>query len=146
MRPERELLQAGAELIGNDGVAAAIEILSVAIEALETAGVENITVDLTLPDLVPTLAKSAFPVDAEQIEAVRSELDEKDAGAITALGAEAYLPLIHAAGPVSTALETMRSIDAGGDLKSRLDGIAAIAKALSGRATLTLDPTERHGF
>ncbi len=146
LRPERELLQAGAELIGNDGVTAAIEILSVAIEALEATGVETITVDLTLPDLVPTLASTSLPVDADKIEAVRSELDEKDAGAIRALGADAYLPLIHAAGPVERALETMRGLDAGGALTSRLNGIEAIATAFSGRVTLTLDPTERHGF
>ncbi len=146
LRPERELLQAGAELIGNDGVTAAIEILSIAVEALEAAGVENITVDLTLPDLVPTLAADAFPIDIDKIDTVRSKLDEKDAGAIAALGADAYLPLIHAAGPVDKALKTMRGIDAGGTLTSRLDGIEAIAAALSGRVTFTLDPTERHGF
>lgn len=146
LRPERELLQAGAELIGSDGVNAAIEVIAMAVEALETAGVQNITVDLTLPDLVPTLAANAFPLDDDKIDAVRSELDEKDAGAIRALGADAYLPLIHAAGPVAAALEKMRTIDAGGVLETRLDGIEQIAAAISERATVTLDPTERHGF
>lgn len=146
LRPERELLQAGAELIGSDGIAAAIEIVTMAVEALEAAGVEGITVDLTLPDLVPTLASGPFPLAEDNIEAVRCELDEKDAGAIRALDAEAYLPLIHAAGPVGPALERMRAIDAGGALATRLDGIERIAGAMHGRAAVTLDPTERHGF
>ena len=64
LRPERELIQAGAELIGSDSVAAAIELLDVAIEALETAGVRDITVDLTLPDLVETLAAGPLPLRA----------------------------------------------------------------------------------
>ncbi|MBC2778699.1 ATP phosphoribosyltransferase regulatory subunit [Parasphingopyxis marina] len=146
LRPERQLLQAGAELIGSDGVAAAREILTMAVEALTAAGVGEITVDLTLPDLVPTLAAGPFPLPEGQIESVRAELDEKDAGAIAALGAEAYLPLIRAAGPIGPALERMRAIDAGDALTSRLDGLQQIAEALEGRATVTLDPTERHGF
>jgi ATP phosphoribosyltransferase regulatory subunit len=146
LRPERELLQAGAELIGSDTVAAACEILTMAVETLADAGVEDITVDLTLPDLVPTLAAGPFPLPEDRIESVRAELDEKDAGAIAALGAEAYLPLIHAAGPIGPALERMRAIDAGGALKSRLDALEEIAGALGGRAAVTLDPTERHGF
>ena len=146
LRPERQLIQAGAELIGADSVAAASEILSVAVDALSEAGVADITVDLTLPDLVPTLADGPFPLAPELVEPVRAELDEKDAGAIAALGADAYLQLIHAAGPVDRALERMRAIDAGGALRSRLDGVEQIAAALDGRATITLDPTERHGF
>jgi len=146
LRPERQLLQAGAELIGSDSVAAASELLSVAVDALGNAGITDITVDLTLPDLVQTLAAGPFPLDADLIEPVRAELDEKDAGAIAALGADAYLPLIHAAGPLDMAMERMRAIDAGGALASRLDGIAEIAETLRGRATIMLDPTERHGF
>ncbi len=146
LRPERELLQAGAELIGNDSVAAAREILSVAVEALEAAGVTGVTVDLTLPDLVETLAQGPFALDAGAIDQVRAELDEKDAGALAALGAQAYLPLIAAAGPLDRALDSLRAIEAGGALDSRLDAIAQIASTLGDRATITLDPTERHGF
>lgn len=146
LRPERQLLQAGAELIGSDSVTAASELLFMAVDALGEAGVTDITVDLTLPDLVPTLASGPFPLEDDLIESVRAELDEKDAGAITALGADAYLPLIHAAGPVDMAMERMRAIDAGSVLQSRLSGIAEIAETLKGRAMITLDPTERHGF
>ena len=56
LRPERELLQVGCELIGLDSVAAAREMVAVAIEALEAAGVRGLTIDFTLPDLVDTLA------------------------------------------------------------------------------------------
>lgn len=146
LRPERQLLQAGAELVGSDSVAAASEILSMAVDALEAAGVAEITIDLTLPDLIPTLAAGPFPLNPGLVDSVRAELDEKDAGAIAALGANAYLPLVHAAGPLDMAMERMRAIDAGGVLRSRLDGIAEIADALQGRAAITLDPTERHGF
>lgn len=146
LRPEREITQLGAELIGNDSVAAVSEIVGVAVDALEAAGVKDIIVDFTLPDLVETLAAEALPLAADQIDAVRSELDMKDAGGLSALGADAYLPLLAATGPFAEAVEKLRAIDAGGALASRIKALEAIAETVAGRATLTLDPTERHGF
>ncbi len=144
LRPEREMCQAGAEIIGTDAVAAVIEAVRVALDALTAAGATQLSVDLTLPDLVPLLA--AGPMLVADVDALVRELDGKDAGALTALGAEAYLPLIEAAGPVDAAIETLAAIDTGGILASRLDGARAIAQAIGTRATVTLDPTERHGF
>ncbi len=141
LRPERELIQVGAELIGSDTVAAAIEVLNVALDALEAAGVTGVTIDLTLPDIVDTLAGAE-----EDTRRIRDILDAKDAGALAAIGAQAYLPLIAAAGPLAPALERLRATAMAERLRSRLDGIAAIADGIGTRATLTLDPTERHGF
>jgi ATP phosphoribosyltransferase regulatory subunit len=146
LQPEREITQIGAELIGNDSIAAASEIVSVAIEALEAAGVSSIIVDFTLPDLVETLAAKAMKLPADKIDAVRAELDMKDAGGLAALGADKYLPLLAAAGPFNDALEKLKAIDAKDALATRISGLEQIAERLGGRATLTLDPTERHGF
>jgi len=146
LRPERELMQAGAELVGNDGVTAVTEILRVALDALKAAGVKDITVDLTLPDLVDTLATGAMPVDPARIAEVRALLDAKDAGGLAAAGAEIYLPLLSAAGPIDSALAKLRALDRTQALDSRLAGIEAIAAAIGDGVALTLDPTERHGF
>ncbi len=144
--PARERLQLGAELIGADSVAAASEAVMLAVEALIAAGLTGISVDFTLPDLVDTLAAQALPLLPEQIEAVRRELDTKDAGGLKAAGGAAYLPLLYATGPFADALAALREVDAGGALKSRLDGLEAIAAAVGDAARITLDPTERHGF
>jgi ATP phosphoribosyltransferase regulatory subunit len=144
--PARERLQLGAELIGADTVAAASEAVMLAIEALKAAGLTGISVDFTLPDLVDTLAEKAFPLARDQIEAVRRELDTKDAGGLRAAGGAAYLPLFYATGPFDKALAALRDVDAGGALKSRLDGLAEIAASIGDAARITLDPTERHGF
>ena len=146
LAPERERLQIGAELIGHDNIAAAQEVVRIAIEALVQAGATGITVDLTLPDLVDTLAASAFPLPSGMIGAVRRELDMKDAGGLTALGADAYLPLLYAMGPFDAAIDALAAIDAGGALASRIRGLREIAAALPDYVTVTLDPTERHGF
>jgi len=146
LQPERSRLQIGAELIGADSVVAASEIVSVAIEALERAGVSGITVDFTMPDLIDILAAGPLPLPQAQIAEVRGELDMKDAGGLNAMGATGYLPLIEATGPFDDAMAKLRVFDGDGLLGSRLDGVAEIAASIRGKAELTLDPTERHGF
>lgn len=146
LRPERSRLQIGAELIGIDSVAAASEVVSVAIEALERAGLTGITVDFTMPDLIDILSGGPLPLSSAQAAEVRRELDMKDAGGLAELGATGYLPLIEATGPFDDAMARMRAFDTDALLSSRLDGIAAIADTIREKADLTLDPTERHGF
>ena len=144
--PRREALQLGAELIGSDTVAAAAEVVELAIASLEAAGARGISVDFTLPDLVDTLAAEEFPLMAEQVQAVRRELDAKDAGGLREAGGEAYVPLLYASGPFAEAIEKLAQIDARGALASRIEGLRQIAARVAGRARLTLDPSDRHGF
>lgn len=144
--PTRERLQLGAELIGNDSVTAAAEVVAVAIEALRAAGATGISIDFTLPDLVDALAAKALPLQSDEIEAVRRELDAKDAGGLVAAGGEAYLPLLYATGPFENAIQALAAIDAGGALATRIAALRQIAARVSGLARLTLDPSERHGF
>lgn len=136
LRPEREMMQVGAELIGSDGVAAASEVANVAVAALQAVGATGIVIDLTMPDLIDMLAPGG---DAD---ALKARLDAKDAGGVP----EAFAPLVAAAGPFPEALARLRAFDAGGALSDRLDRLAAIAETLPGGVRITLDPTERHGF
>ncbi len=144
LRPEREMCQAGAEIVGTDHVVAVIETIRVALDALAHAGASGLAVDLTLPDLVTLLAAGPMPVD--DVAAVAAKLDGKDAGALAALRADAYLPLIAAAGEVDAALATLARLPGHELLDSRIAAIRAIADAIGQRARVTLDPTERHGF
>ena len=143
LTPERERLQLGAELIGNDGVAAASEVIGLAVEALTAAGLTGISIDLTLPDIVETLAGAVLAPN--RIERLKVLLDMKDAGAMTAEGFASWLPLTAATGALATALPALRAFDHAGLLASRLDGIERVAAQLAG-VHITLDPTERHGF
>ncbi len=133
LRPARTMRQIGVELIGLDSVAAAREVVTVAVEALTAAGIGGLSVDFTLPDLVATLGGG---------DELAAALDAKDAGRVAAID-RAYLPLIEAAGPFKAAVERLRGHE---KLASRLDGLEAIAAALPASVALTLDPTERHGF
>ncbi len=145
LNPQRETMQVGAELIGSDSVDAACEIVGIAVEALAAAGVAGLTVDLTLPDLVQTLA--GLVLTPEKIAALDLLLDMKDAGGLACAGFKDWLPLIAATGPVSQALAALRKFDHAGLMVSRINGIETIAATLINKGVrVTLDPTERHGF
>jgi ATP phosphoribosyltransferase regulatory subunit len=151
LRPERERMQIGAEIIGSDSVAAAVEIVNIAIEALQRAGVQGITIDFTLPDLVQALAAGPMPLAPGDVESVRARLDAKDAGSLAEMGPSAapYQALIEATGPFHPAMERLKALDgsvAKGALAERIAALRAIAKPIGWDITLTLDPTERHGF
>jgi ATP phosphoribosyltransferase regulatory subunit len=151
LHPERERVQIGAELVGSDSEVAATEIVTIAIEALQRAGVTGITVDFTLPDLVDCLADGPMPVPATLREGLRAALDAKDAGAVADLGAvaAAYAPLIAVTGPFHAAMDRLEALDAAaakGAMASRIAALRTIAGPIGWDITLTLDPTERHGF
>ena len=138
LSPERELTQAGAELIGSDDVPALAELVTTALEALSTAGVTDLSVDLTTPELVPELAAGAWPVT--DVEGLLAALDGKDWGALETPDRLPYRALLEAAGPVENALPRLARIAP--ELTARL---SALATALPG-VRITIDPTERHGF
>jgi len=143
--PEREAMQVGAELIGSDHVDAAAELLGIALEALQAAGLTGMSVDLTLPDLVETLAAGAWPLSAPLAD-VQAALDGKDVAALRALGASNYDALIEVAGPAETALVRLKALEAGGALESRVAALERLVAIASRYASVTIDPTERHGF
>src|SRR3546814_12271487 len=105
------MLQTGIELIGSDTVAAVAEVLRVALDALEAAGVRNVSVDLTLPNLVEALAAGPMPLAADKVPELQACLDGKDAEGLTPPRAAAYPPLIAPAGPVYQALRRFRHLD-----------------------------------
>jgi len=47
LRPERQFLQVGSEIIGSDSILADIEIISLAYKSLNEIGIKNITLELT---------------------------------------------------------------------------------------------------
>ena len=151
IRPERQVGQVGAELIGAAAPAADVEVIAVAGEALAALGVPGLTVDITLPTLVSAIAE-AYGVGGECEAALRAALDHKDAAAVIALAGKAGTlleRLLFAAGPAAAALAALDRLDlpvrAGAErvrLGAVLDGLAAAAPELK----VTVDPVENRGF
>ena len=59
LAPERQLPQAGIEVIGSDAIEADAEVAIVAVEALAAIGVAPVSLDVTLPSLTPALLDAA---------------------------------------------------------------------------------------
>ncbi len=76
--PDRQVAQAGIELIGQDSPNADAEIVLVAAEALAAIGLSRISFDLTLPMLAPTLMDEAGITGSTRTALARA-LDRKDA-------------------------------------------------------------------
>ena len=151
MRPERQIGQVGAELIGAEGIAADVEAIAVAGEALAAVGVPYLSVDITLPTLVPAIVE-AFCIEGERAAALRAALDRKDAAAVVALAGEAgalLARLIAAAGTGSATRDALDSLDLPERARAERDRLAAV---LDGLATampglkVTVDPVENRGF
>jgi ATP phosphoribosyltransferase regulatory subunit len=151
MRPERQVGQAGAELIGAEGPAADVEAIAVAGEALATVGVPHLSVDITLPTLVPAIA-DAYRITGERGAALRAALDHKDAAAVAGLAGEAgelLTRLIAAAGTGSATRAALDRLDLPKRAREErkrlgavLDGLAAAVPNLK----VTVDPVENRGF
>jgi ATP phosphoribosyltransferase regulatory subunit len=151
LNPERQLGQVGAELIGSDDIAADVEVLTVAAAALDEVGMKNVSVDLTLPRLVPLLC-SALGLDDERTERVRAALDHKDAAAVAAVGGDAAMllgKLLAAAGTAEKTLKRLAGLrlpkEAAVEL-ARLATVCQEVKARSPALAMTIDPIENRGF
>jgi ATP phosphoribosyltransferase regulatory subunit len=151
LRPERQFAQIGAELIGSDAASADAEVVVLAAEALNAVGVAGLSVDLTLPPLVP-LILSELKVGAVPSAALRKALDHKDATALDDVGGAAASVLgrlMAAAGPAVRALERLAAIAlpraAAAEL-ARLTEIVRLVQDLAPDLSLTIDPIENRGF
>jgi ATP phosphoribosyltransferase regulatory subunit len=104
-----------------------------------------LSLDITLPTLVADLAATGWSRGEASLADVQALLDGKDAGGLNSLGADAFVPLIAAAGPAPAALARLAALALPPAVKARLDAVATLIAGLPG-VTVTLDPTERHGF
>jgi ATP phosphoribosyltransferase regulatory subunit len=149
--PERQIVQVGAELIGSGVPASDAEIITMAASAIEAVGVTGLSIDLTVPRLVPSLF-DRHGVDGATAAMIREALDRKDPGGVSATAGEAatmLIDLLSATGPVDDALAKMAAIDLPDVAASERDRVAevvSLVRATSPDVVLTLDPVENRGF
>lgn len=151
LRPERQVTQAGCELIGADAPEADAEIIAVAVDALSSVGAADLSVDLSLPTIVPALC-AALDMSNDAKHAARQALDRKDAAGIAALGgvaADRLGALLDASGPADRALAKLAAIDLPPTAIAERDRLEVVLALLSDAApdlALTVDPVEHRGF
>ncbi|HUK11585.1 MAG TPA: ATP phosphoribosyltransferase regulatory subunit [Stellaceae bacterium] len=151
IRPERQVGQVGAELIGSDSVAADVEVISIAAEALQILGIADLSVDLTLPTLVPAVT-AALGVAETARDRLRAALDHKDVAAVAAVGggaAEILRKLIASAGAAETALAALDALPMPSPADAERARLREVVTALYGALPslrVTVDPVENRGF
>jgi ATP phosphoribosyltransferase regulatory subunit len=80
----REPLQFGAEIYGHQGLGADLEIIELALECLQVAGLGDVVLDLADARIVRAVL-AGVPVDGERLDAVYAALAAKDGAEIRAL-------------------------------------------------------------
>ena len=151
LAPDRQVAQAGIELIGVDNPAADAEVVVLAAEALAAVGLERISFDITMPTLAPALLDEAGIEGAARTKLTRA-LDRKDAAAVARQGgpiAGLLSELLLAAGPADPALAVLGAAKLGPvsrALYQRLADCIAAIRAQAPELRLTLDPIEFRGF
>ena len=148
LRPERQVGQAGVELIGSQSPRADAEVIGLAHEALSAIGIEGLSVDLNLPTLVDEVV-NGLGIEAA---AVRSALDRKDAGELAALagvGGALLTSLLKATGPADATLAALGTMDLPAAARAacqRLAEVVALVKDAAPEISITIDPVENRGF
>ena len=140
LRPERQFAQAGVELIGAASVDGDVEMVQLAVTALQRVGIANASVDLTSPAIVTSILDTlALPGDTSQL--LRAALDSKDTAAVGELAGPAaprLHALIAAAGPAEAAFAKLAAIDLPDPARAEITRLQTVAGALQ-----TIDPTQR---
>jgi len=155
LRPERQFGQVGVELIGASSPAADIEVILMAAEALDAAGVENLSIDLGLPTLCPTVTKD-LNLDEITRTTLTTALDRKDAAGLQGLAgvlgndvAQTLISMLAALGPAPLAIAKLDAIDlpsAAAEQRAHLKAVIKGVLAARPGLTLTVDPVEGRGF
>ena len=151
LRPERQFAQVGVELIGVDVPTADAEVILLAAEALAAVGVESLTIDLTVPSLVPMLAQE-LGLSGAVAEQARKALDARDGAAVALLPATTrsfFADLMAAAGPAEDALARLEALalpQAVAPLIGRLTRLVEALRRDGNGLALTIDPGESRGF
>lgn len=146
LRPERQFGQAGIELIGADNAAADAEVIALSAGALMAQGMIGVSVDLSLPALVPLIVGAASPglrdaLDHKDVAAVRNQADPRMATTLVAL--------IEAAGPADRALERLARLElptGAAAQRAHLAEVVRLLRTAMPDLSLTVDPVENRGF
>ena len=152
LRGDRQLRQAGIELIGASSPEADAEVILVAAEALKRAGITKLSIDLNLPGIVGSLLASE-KLDNDQLQQLFAAVAHKDVSTLRTMQfsyRDTLIQLIQCAGPAKIALAAMERLDLPESARSQLRDLHEVVSILgtlgSTDWTLTVDATENRGL
>ena len=153
LRPERQFSQVGAELVGSLLPSTDAEMILMAVEALGAIGIGELSVDLCLPTLLPSLAEAA-DMTGQAWQELADAADHRDSDAVARIGGKIgdfVLALLDAIGEVALARPKLEKLRIPAVVKSDFDRLFAVLDVLARDAvdlpvSLTIDAIERRGF
>jgi len=154
-RPERQFAQVGVELIGADLPNADAEVISMAVDGLTKLGIKEVSVDLTIPTLVPAYCAS-LNLNKDTTSLIRDALNKKDVAGIVSLsgrlGPEAAKTLsimLNAVGPANSIMATLSNLQLDHVPDIERESLSAVIEAIrfvAPNLSLTVDASENRGF
>jgi ATP phosphoribosyltransferase regulatory subunit len=151
LKGDRQLRQAGIELIGASSPEADAEVILVAAAALKRAGITELSIDLNLPGIVSALLASEV-LESNTLQKLLSAVAHKDISTIRSISfayRDSLIGLLQSAGPADGALAAISRLDLPESAARQvrdLQEVIRILKAAKNNLTLTVDAAESRGF
>jgi ATP phosphoribosyltransferase regulatory subunit len=155
MRTERQFTQVGCELIGaGDDVGGDIEICMLALLGMKELGIENITLDLTIPGVVNAVLDG---VDKDVAEDILTAVSRRDVDAVEGFGlsqTDILAQIMRASGGAEQALEILADVMSPKLILESIDRLKLVCAGVQAGldalhitdVDLTIDMVEQEGF
>lgn len=151
LKGDRQLRQAGIELIGAASPEADAEVILVATAALARAGITQLSIDLNLPGIVSSLLASEV-LESDTLQKLLSAVAHKDIATIRSISfayRDSLIGLLQSAGPADAALSSITRLELPESAIKQirdLQEVIFILKSSGKNLTLTVDAAESRGF
>ena len=147
-KTEKQLKQIGVELIGGPQDNSMIEILNIAITALQSVNIKNITIDFSLPSIFRIIDKK-FNLKSKSNKKIKKALENKDTGIIKDKKYNYINGLILMAGTVEEALKVYKDFVFPKKIDELLKNFFKFIKVIKKNnkdLSITVDMTEGNSF
>lgn len=150
LRPERQFVQVGCELIGPDHIEASAEIALLAVLSLHRIGVRYITIDFNIPELVSLVV-------GVQKEAMAGVIERRERDALKGFGVTGKLiqGLMDAAGESRSSIKALKKLSLPPKAKQSIQRVESVVEmvrcglqsyGIEKDVAITIDPIESRGF
>jgi len=152
LRNERQLRQAGIELIGATSVEADAEVILIAARALAKAGISKFTIDVNLPSIVAAMV-SDDALTEEEAGSLYAALSNKDTAALSKLDLKhknALVALMENTGDAAMTLQILQGLELPAPARELCNNLRDVVHLLEAQkepgCTITVDATECKGY
>ena len=151
LNAERQISQAGAELIGIDNQAADSEIISLSIDALQSLHYPSLSIDFTLPTLSQAIL-AHFGTPKSLYSKILGLIENKDFSTLKSIDDDAIptiLAIMKHSGTAEKSLPALLSLDLTDEFNKIIKNLASTIDLLQKKyenLAITVDLLERRGF